>query len=180
MAAGAVYWVAAVLLGGGLLLSAAGSFWLVALLVRDEMTVAEVEPVTEPPTPMPITAVVNGPQLVNSLLSFQDRALDLIERRRMIHHLNVRQSHYVHQRETDEEIEATKRYREARNDLDYQRLNSPTQFWGSIDSFRQAVEERVSGEVYSAPSDQEVHLTIVRHQQRVMEEINQIAAGFRG
>ncbi len=41
MAAGAVYWVAAVLLGGGLVLSAAGAFWLVALLVGDEMTGAE-------------------------------------------------------------------------------------------------------------------------------------------
>ena len=92
----------------------------------------------------------------------------------------VRQSHYVHQRETDQEIEATKRHREARNDLDYQRLNSPTQTWGSIDSFRQAVEDRISGGVYPAPSDQEVHLSIARHQQRMMEEINQIAAGFQG
>ncbi len=174
----AVHWGTAILLGGGLLLNAVGALWLVVLLVRGEMIGAEVEAVTEPATTMPITAIANGQELMNSLLNFQDRALDLIERRRMLHHLNTRQSHYVHQRETDEEIEANKRYREARNDLDYQRLNSPTQFWGSIDTFKGAVEERVAGEVYSAPSDQEVHQSIARHQQRMMEEINQIAAGF--
>lgn len=179
MAAQAVHWGTAVLLGGGLLLSAAGALWLVVLVVRREMTGAGAEAVTETTATPPIAGITNGPQLVNSLLNFQDRALDLIERRRTIHHLNTRQSHYVHPRETDEEIEANKRYRESRNDLDYQRLNSPTQFWDSIDSFKEAVEERVSGEVYSAPSDQEVHLSIARHQQRMMEEINQIAAGFR-
>ena len=97
----------------------------------------------------------------------------------MIHHLNTRQSHYVHQRETDEEIEAIKRYREARNDLDYLRLTSPTQFWGSIDSFREAVEDKVLHEVYSSPSDREVYDSIGRHQQRTLEELNKIAAGFQ-
>lgn len=172
-------WVAAVLLGGGLLSIAAGTLWLAALLVRGETTHGGAKPAAEPPTAMSIASIANGQQLVASLQNFQDRALDLIERRRLIHHLNTRQSHYVHKRETDEEIEANKRYREAGNDLDYQRLTSPTQFWASIDSFRQAVSERVLHEVYSPPSDQEVYDIIGQHQQRALEEINSIAAGFQ-
>ena len=177
MAAQAVHWLPGVLLGGGLISIAAGTLWLAALLVRGEMIGGENSKAAEPLTAMPFPSIANGRQLVTSLQNFQDRALDLIERRRLIHHLNTRQSHYVHQRETDEEIEANKRYREARNDLDYQRLTSPTQFWGSIDSFREAVEERVLHEVYSPPSDREVYGSILRYQRRALEEINKIAAG---
>ena len=65
-------------------------------------------------------------------------------------------------------------------ELDYRRLESPTLSWRSIDSFKEAVEKSISQEVYSPPSDQQVHNSINQQRLRTLEEIDSIAAGRQG
>jgi len=166
--------ISAALLGGGLLLIAASTLLLVVMLAGSQMTGGEPRSsMEEARLPGSIT---NRDQLATALQNLQDRTLDLIERRRWIHYLNTRQSNYVHPRETNEEIEATKRYREAKDHLEYQRLMSPTLCWDSIDSFKGAVERGILNEVYSAPSDREVYDSINQERLRTLVEINKIDA----
>ena len=160
-----------VMTAGGLLLISGSSLLLIVTMARNRIKGGVPESVAKiPPT--------NQEQLATALQNLQDRAIDLIERRRWIHYLNTRQSNYVHSRETNEEVEAIKMYREAKDELDYRRLESPTLSWRSIDSFKEAVEKSILQEVYSPPSDQQVHNSINQQRLRTLEEIDSIAADF--
>jgi hypothetical protein len=108
----------------------------------------------------------------------QHSALDLIERRRELHHLNLHQWHNEHRDETAGEIEATKRYRQAKTDLEIYRLLLPTKFWSSVDSFAEAVEQSISLEVYSEPNDKGVYESLTRNWHNAMQEINDVSLGL--
>ena len=108
----------------------------------------------------------------------QDSALDLIERRRELHHLNLHQWHNEHRDETAGEIEATKLYRLAKTDLEIYRLTLPTKFWSPVDSFAETVERSISREVYSTPNDKGVYESLNRDWHNAMQEITDVSLGL--
>jgi hypothetical protein len=117
----------------------------------------------------------NRERLIKAMEGLQDEALDLIERRREIHHLNIHQWHYAHREETASEIEANKRYRYAKNTLELERLSTPTQFWVPLDNFCGVVEQSLAREVYAPPTDQGVYQTMERLRQLTLQQIDAIA-----
>jgi hypothetical protein len=131
----------------------------------------------EPPFP---TNLPHRDQLLAAMESVYHAALDLIERRREIHHLNIHQWHYAHREETAREIAAGKRYRQAKNSLELHRLSLPTQFWTPVDSFCNAIELCMSKEVYSPPNDQQVKETFNRLWHATLRQINDLAFGVPG
>jgi len=113
-----------------------------------------------------------------AMKELQDSALDLIERRRELHHLNLHQWHNEHRDETAGEIEATKRYRLAKTDLELYRLSLPTKFWSPVDSFAEAAEQSISREVYTTPNDKGVYESLNRNWHNAMQEINDVSSGL--
>ncbi|HZA23604.1 MAG TPA: hypothetical protein VFA32_13560 [Dehalococcoidia bacterium] len=116
-------------------------------------------------------------QLINAMEELRDSALDLIERRREIHHLNIHRWHYAHRDETSQEIAAHKRYRQAKSALDLHRLSLPTEFWVPVDNFCDAIDLSLSRDVYSAPKDRQVYDNFVRLWHSTMRQINEIVSG---
>jgi hypothetical protein len=162
---------------GGLGVIALSTVWMVALLlvgaVQRKFASAGPELVQAAPHhPLP-----NRERLVRAMEDLQEEALDLIERRREIHHLNMHQWHYAHREETASEIEANKRYRQAKNFLELERLATPTQFWVPLDNFCGVVEQCLTREVYAPPppTDHGVYQTIQRLRQLTLQQIDTIA-----
>ena len=123
------------------------------------------------------TALRHRDQLTAAMEDLHNTALELIERRREIHHLNVHQWHYAHRDETSQEIAATKRYRQAKSALELHRLSLPTQFWMPVDNFCGAIELSLSREIYSPPNDKQVYETFNRLWHSTMRQINDLVAG---
>jgi hypothetical protein len=116
-------------------------------------------------------------QLVNAMEELRDSALDLIERRREIHHLNIHRWHYAHRDETSQEIAAHKRYRQAKSALELHRLSLPTEFWVPVDNFCDAIDLSLSRDVYSPPKDRQVYDNFVRLWHSTMRQINETVSG---
>jgi hypothetical protein len=170
----------ATITSSGLGVIALSTVWLIALwlfgVVQRKLarnTPELVEAATNHPLP-------NREQLIRAMENLQEEALDLIERRREIHHLNIHQWHYAHREETASEIEANKRYRQAKNALELERLATPTQFWVPLDNFCGAVEQSLAREVYAPPTDQGVYHTIARLRQLTLQQIDAIATSVQG
>ncbi len=122
---------------------------------------------SEPSTAFPIS---NQTQLLMAVQNLTEETQNLIEKRREIYYLNTQRWHQPHKEETVAEIEATKRYRGAKNSLDLERLASPTQFWSPVDNFCAVIEKGVTDEVYSAPGDRVVHEAISEFSQRRLQQ----------
>ena len=129
---------------------------------------------SEAVTPVPLR---HQDQLVNAMQELRDSALDLIERRREVHHLNIHRWHYAHRDETALEIAAHKRYRQAKSALELHRLTLPTEFWVPVDRFCDAIDLSLSRDVYSPPKDRQVYDNFVRIWQSTMRQINDIVSG---
>jgi hypothetical protein len=128
-------------------------------------------------TPVPLR---HQDQLVSAMQELRDSALDLIERRREIHHLNTHQWTYAHRDETSQEIAANKRYRQARSNLEVHRLSLPTEFWGPVDSFCDTIDASLSREIYSEPKDRQVYDSFLHLWHTTMRQINDIVSGRAG
>jgi len=125
-------------------------------------------------TPVPLR---HQDQLVNVMQELRDSALDLIERRREIHHLNIHRWHYAHRDETSQEIAAHKRYRQAKSALELHRLSLPTEFWVPVDNFCDVIDLSLSRDVYSPPKDRQIYDNFIRIWQSTMRQINEIVSG---
>jgi hypothetical protein len=167
-----------VLTSGGLALVALGTLFLAwSVFFADNYTkrVREVDEVgTSRVSPVPLRG---REQLLQAMEELQEAALKLIERRREIHHLNVHQWHYAHRDETSQEIAAAKRYRQAKSGLELHRLSLPTQFWMTVDTFCDVIDQSISHEIYSPPNDKRVYEVLNRHWQATVRQINDIALG---
>jgi hypothetical protein len=126
----------------------------------------------EPPYP---AYLPQRDQLVAVMENVHYAALELIERRREIHHLNTHQWHYAHREETAREIAAAKQYRQAKSSLELHRLSLPTQFWAPVDNYCEAIEQTMAQEVYSPPNDRQVGETFNRLWHSAMRQINDLA-----
>lgn len=126
----------------------------------------------EPPFP---THLPQRDQLVAVMENVHYTALELIERRREIHHLNTHQWHYAHREETSREIATAKQYRQAKSALELHRLSLPTQFWAPVDNYCDAIEQTMAQEVYSPPNDRQVGETFNRLWHAALREINDLA-----
>lgn len=165
---------------GGLGMIALSTVWLIALWIWGavQRKLARNSPgLVEASTTHPLP---NWEQLTRVMEDLQEEALDLIERRREIHHLNIHQWHYAHREETASEIEANKRYRQAKNSLELERLATPTQFWVPLDNFCGVVEQSLTREVYAPPTDQGVYHTFERLRQLTLQQLDAIASGAPG
>jgi hypothetical protein len=151
------------------------ALWLLAAIKRK--LAGDAPELVEATTTYPLP---NWKQLMQAMENLQEEALDLIERRREIHHLNIHQWHYAHREETASEIEANKRYRQAKNALELERLATPTQFWVPLDNFCGIVEQSLAREVYAPPTDQGVYQTIERLRQLTLQQMDTIATGAQG
>jgi len=172
--------VEALVTSSGLGVVAGGTVWIAVLLLiegtRGRRT-SEVDRV-----PVRSAAAINldpyRDRVSIAMKDLQDSALDLIERRRELYHLNLHQWHNEHRDETAGEIEATKRYRLAKTDLELYRLSLPTKFWSPVDSFAEEVEQSISREAYSAPNDKGVYESLNRNWHNAMQEINDVSLGL--
>jgi hypothetical protein len=172
--------VVAAITYSGLGMITLSTVWLIALLLLDTVQrkfARKVPELAEAATSHPLP---NWKQLMRAMDDLQEEALDLIERRREIHHLNIHQWHYAHREETASEIEANKRYRQAKNALELERLATPTQFWVPLDNFCSAVEHSLAREVYAPPTDQGVYQTFERLRQLTLQQMDTIATGAQG
>ena len=168
--------VEVILASVGLGMIGIGTGWLTILMFvgsnrQERETDVEGNPTraTTPTTPVP-----RRDKLVAAMEDLQRSALSLIERRRELHHLNVHQWHRPHSEETSMEIEANKKYRQAKSNLELYRLSLPTKFWGPVDSFAESIEARLSKEAYSPPKDQQVHEDFNQRWHAAMQELNDI------
>jgi hypothetical protein len=167
--------VAASITSGGLGVITLSTVWMIVLLiwgVAQRKLTSKGPELVEAATVHPLP---NRERLIKAMEGLQDEALDLIERRREIHHLNIHQWHYAHREETASEIEANKRYRHAKNTLELERLSTPTQFWVPLDNFCGVVEQSLAREVYAPPTDQGVYQTMERLRQLTLQQIDAIA-----
>jgi len=164
----------------GLGVVATGTAWIAVLIliegIRGSRT-SEVDRVSLR-TAATINLDPHRDRLSIAMKELQDSALNVIERRRELYHLNLKQWHNEHRDETAGEIEATKRYRLAKTDLELYRISLPTKFWSPVDSFGEAVEQSISREVYSTPNDKEVYESLNRYWHDAMQEINDVSLGL--
>jgi len=167
--------VVATITSGGLGVIALSTVWMLALLLMGAVQKKLARPGPELVQAATAHPLPNRERLVKVMEDLQEEALDLIERRREIHHLNVHQWHYAHREETASEIEANKRYRHAKNALELERLATSTQFWVPLDNFCGAIEQCLAREVYAPPTDQGVYQTIQRLRQLTLQQIDTIA-----
>ncbi|MDA0733276.1 MAG: hypothetical protein O2909_04520 [Chloroflexi bacterium] len=163
----------------GLVVASIGTGWMTVLLLigntREQRTSATDSIPVRPATAA--SPVPRRDRLLKAMEELQDSALDLIERRRELHHMNLRQWHNEHRDETAGEIEATKRYRLAKTNLEMYRPSLPAEFWSPVDSFAQAIEESISREAYSTPNDKGVYEALNRNWHRALQGINDISFG---
>lgn len=164
----------------GLVLIAVGTGWMTFLVLigsTREQPTFERDSIPARPTTA-TSPVPRRDRLLKAMEELQDSALDLIERRRELHHMNMRQWHNEHREETDGEIEATKRYRLAKTNLELYRRSLPTEFWSPVDSFGEAIEESISREAYSTPNDKAVYEALNRNWHKATQGINDISFGM--
>jgi len=164
----------------GLVLAAAGTVWMAVLLLigvtRGQRTAKTYD---IPVRPVAATnPVPHRDRLLNAMEELHDSALDLIERRRELHQMNLRQWHNEHREETAGEIEATKRYRLARANLELCRKVLPDHFRTPVDRFVEAIEGSISREAFSTPKDRGVYDSLKRNWHQAMQGINDISFGL--
>jgi hypothetical protein len=160
----------------GLSVLGLSTLWLVLMALRNWSKPVKPEvavPVANPnAVPLP-----NSARLFLAIKGITEEATELIEKRRHLHYLNMQQWHRDHREETAAEIAATKRYRDARNHLDLERLAAPTPFWTPVDNFCALLERSLNDEIYSPPGDRVVHEAIGRYSQFTIQQIKDISAG---
>lgn len=170
--------VEAIIIISGLSVAAAGTGWMAVLLIigstRGLRTAGTYESPVRPAAASPIP---HRDRLLKAMQELHDSALDLIERRRELHQMNLRQWHNEHREETAGEIEATKRYRLARTNLELYRQILPGQFWPPVDTFIEAIESSISREAYSIPNDKGVYELLKRNWHQATQGIRDISLG---
>lgn len=172
--------VEALITVSGLGVVAGGTVWIAVLLLIEGTQGLRTSEVDRVPvrSANAINLDPHRDRLSIAMKDLQDSALDLIESRRELYHLNLHQWHNEHRDETADVIEATKRYRLAKADLELYRMSLPTKFWSPVDSFAEAVEQSISREVYSTPHDKEVYESLNHNWQYAMQEINDVSLGL--
>jgi hypothetical protein len=159
----------------GLVAVAAGTGWMAVLVIigstRSQRT-ADI-----PVRPAAVKPAPHRDRLLKAMEELHDSALDLIERRRELHQMNLRQWHSEHREETAGEIEATKRYRLAKTNLELYRQTLPAHFRLPVDRFVEAVAGSISREAYSTPNDRGVYELLKHNWRQATQGISDISFG---
>ena len=164
----------------GLTVATAGTGWMAALLIigsTRRLRSAGTNNIAARPTPA-TRPVPHRDRLLKAMEELHNSALDLIERRRELHQMNLRQWHNEHREETAGEIEATKRYRLARTNLEPYRQVLPAHYRSPVDRFAEAIEASIPREAYSTPNDKGVYESLNRNWHQAMQGINDISTGM--
>lgn len=162
----------------GLFVAAAGTGWMaVLLIIGSTRGLRTAETYEFPGRPVAASPIPHRDRLLMAMQELNDSALDLIERRRELHQMNLRQWHNEHREETAGEIEATKRYRLARTNLELYRHILPAQFWPPVDIFIEAIELSITREAYSTPNDKGVYELLKRNWHQATQGIRDISLG---
>lgn len=162
----------------GLVAAAAGTGWMaILLIIGSTRGLRNAEPRDFPVRPAPASPIPHRDRLLMAMKELHDSALDLIERRRELHQMNLRQWHDEHRAETAGEIEATRRYRLARTDLELFQNILPTQYWSPVSRFVDVIEGSISREAYSTPNDKGVYELLKSNWRQATQGINDISLG---
>jgi hypothetical protein len=162
----------------GLVVAAAGTGWMAVLLIIGGTRGQRTAPINHfPDRTARASPIPHGDRLLMAMEELHDSALDLIERRRELHQMNLRQWHNEHREETAGEIEATKRYRLARTNLELYRRIVPAHIWSPVDGFVETIEASIIQEAYSIPNDKAVYESLKRNWRQAIQGIKDVSLG---